>query len=280
MAQRLLAQGLGGRIVANTRHFENETLFWTKSASVLGLQQRKMPMSEVPIPRARAARELRALLGDNGVPGEFTFTSRAACFRAFERLAEAHAPVFIEKSPHHLYQPAALDLIKEFAGSSARVDLRIVGIVRNPIDTVYSSWRRFGIRPKIEEAEWVQAYRSLKALAAEMPDRVVSLRYEDLVADWTGLVAQLEQWGFDIADPSAADGMHQRSVARWRSDPEFSFVPEPSTVALARAFGYAPGELAGTEKRLGAAAKAKSGLWVARHSALGLRARLARFLGR
>ncbi|MEM9145535.1 MAG: sulfotransferase [Pseudomonadota bacterium] len=260
--QALLQRTVSAKLVAKTRHFENETLWWTKCASALGMAQRRMPLSEVPLPKPRAVRDLETLLRENAVPGGIEI-SRDGCFDAFERLAEAHAPVFVEKSPHHLYQPAALELIQTFARTSARVQMRMIGLVRNPIDTVYSSWRRFGVLPAREEAEWRRAYANLQALAAAMPDHVVILRYEDLVDDPAGLMEPLRQWGLSPAE--GATGLHARSVARWRSDPRFRFVPAPETRAMARALGYADDTLVGVPGNLLARDRLRAAWHGARH---------------
>ena len=60
--QRFITESSEARHVRYTRHFENETLYWTKAASVLGLPQLDMPDSEVPLPKAQARRELVELL--------------------------------------------------------------------------------------------------------------------------------------------------------------------------------------------------------------------------
>ena len=51
--QRILAESLSGRLVEKTTHSENETLYWTKAASVLGLPQIQMENSQVPFRKER-----------------------------------------------------------------------------------------------------------------------------------------------------------------------------------------------------------------------------------
>ena len=63
--QNLLARFTNIRHVAQTRHFENETLYWTKAASILGKSQIKMVDSEVPIDPVKAKSDLISLLRDN-----------------------------------------------------------------------------------------------------------------------------------------------------------------------------------------------------------------------
>src|SRR5262245_11548349 len=99
--QTLLCQFGGARHVQHTRHGEQETLYWTKAASVLGLPQVKLPDSEVPIPRRRAERELRAFLAQNAPGFSIPADPESMIFHGWHELCLRHAPVFVEKSPHH-----------------------------------------------------------------------------------------------------------------------------------------------------------------------------------
>lgn len=63
--QNQLAGFANVRHVAKTRHSQNEILYWTKAASVLGRPQRKMVGSGYPIPGDRARTELLILLTEN-----------------------------------------------------------------------------------------------------------------------------------------------------------------------------------------------------------------------
>ena len=102
--QNLLAKLANIRHVEKTRHFENETLYWTKAASILNLSQVKMLDSEVPIGPSKAKKDLVDLLRDNvgDVPGQLI--DKEFIFQGWRMLCEHYYPVFIEKSPHHLNQ--------------------------------------------------------------------------------------------------------------------------------------------------------------------------------
>ena len=106
----------------------------------------------------------------------------AAVFEAFTAVCVDGGPIFLEKSPHHLYQNAAIQLMERFSDTASSVDVVFVGLIRNPLDTLYSSWRRFGVPPTMEEPHWRTAYENLQALAARRPDQVHLIRYEQLVA--------------------------------------------------------------------------------------------------
>jgi hypothetical protein len=242
--QRVLIKSFGAALIPHTRHFENETLYWTKAASVLGLPQVSLPRSEIPLPADRARRELAEFVSANAPGYSPRFDDADGLIAAFDAVCRASGPIVVEKSPHHLYEAAALDLVVDFARRSSAVDARFVGLVRNPVATCYSSWRRFGIPPRVEERFWCLAGENLLALRDREPERTLILRYEDLAAgkvDLKDLAAHLH------LEPvgSGLDLVDQDSVARWRGDRAYAHVPGPDTVALAARFGYGEGELAG-----------------------------------
>ena len=114
--QNLIYDVASAKYVSNTRHFEHETLFWTKAASVLGLEQLDALDCEVPIRPGKARADLIALLTSN-IPGyDPPADTRQMVFEGWKRLCESHRPIFLEKSPHHLFQWSALQLILERAG--------------------------------------------------------------------------------------------------------------------------------------------------------------------
>lgn len=239
--QRELARSLSARLVARTPHAENETLFWTKAASILGMPQEKMPNSQVPLPRWRAQRMLRRLLRENLSGFSGPLRSQEDIFAAWTALVRSGDGMFVEKSPHHLYQPSALALMRRYADVAKEVDVRFIGLVRNPIDTLYSSWRRFGVLPEVEEAHWIRAYSLLRLFHAERPDLVTVVRYEDLVA---GKVELASLMGLPAkAAGTEGQGFHARSIQKWRADPSFGYRPSDRLIELAGGYGYAREEV-------------------------------------
>ncbi|MCL5777574.1 sulfotransferase [Limibaculum sp. FT325] len=249
--QETIASRTALRPVARTRHFENETLYWTKAASVLGLPQIQLPMSEVPIPAARAARELVAFLSENGVAPPGSALTERSIIDGFRDLCAAQGGLMLEKSPHHLYQIEAIRLMERFADAHPALGVRFLGLARNPLDTFYSSWRRFGVPPDQEERVWAIAYRNLRDLAARRPDQVRILRYEDVVSGTLDVATLLREIGIDIEDDRTAPALHARSVSKWRGDAHFGHVLSPETAELARAFGYTTQELEGRARPWG-----------------------------
>lgn len=244
---RHLAASKGVNLVPYNCHGENETLYWTKAGSILGLPQSRLPYSEVPFSRRRALTQLRAFvarnLSEEGAARDLQ--TEAGLFEAWSRLAHRYGPVLVEKSPHHLYQPAVIELMERYADNSGGVDVHFLGLIRNPIDTFYSSWRRFGVSPRAEERHWIRAYTTLLELARRRPAATTIIRYEDVVRDHQPLgelVTRLLGTNGPI-DDGAADRFHARSVQKWRSDRKFGFSLDAASTALAKMYGYTDDEL-------------------------------------
>ena len=222
-----------------------ETLFFTKAASILGLPQFRMENSVVPYSAGNARAAIRRLMKAN-LPGwDRPLVTEADMFSAWTAMVRLHPEDLVEKSPHHLYQPSVISLMERYADSAPEIDCRFIGLVRNPIATLYSSWRRFGVRPEREEKHWNRAYRTLLEFADRRPDIVQVVRYEDLVSGDANLAEVLGAQ----ADGEPDETLHADAVDKWRTDSSFGFRPAPETVALAERFGYLPDELSNPHGR-------------------------------
>lgn len=246
--QRRLVEGAVANVVPYTRHHENETLFWTKAASVLGLKQQKMPNSEVPIPKPTALKDLRLFMAQNAPDFDGNLASEADMFAAWTHICRCHGPRLVEKSPHHLYQPSVVGLLERYADASPEVTVHFLGLVRNPMDTLYSSWRRFGITPEIEERHWARAYRTLRELRQRHPASVAIIRYEDLVTD-QGTLDDLFRWLRVPISRSESSPFHDRSIRKWQTDERFGFALKKETRDLAMEFGYREADLENEHRR-------------------------------
>jgi hypothetical protein len=241
--QEFLCSNYGAKHIGRTRHFEHETLYWTKAASVLGLPQVPMQNSEVPLSQEKALSDLAALLRDN-VPG-FAMPSshREMIMGGWEALVEENSPLFIEKSPHHLHQRSALDLMVQFSAEHPHVKVVFVCLIRNPIDTLYSMWTRFFSIPEKQEREWIRAYDNLQYLMKLKLPNFFVIRYEDLRANNQSFVKFLDQV---IPSPNSAPDFsffHQHSTKRHMTDPFFGYTPTTELITLAMRFGYSKVDL-------------------------------------
>jgi len=237
-----LAKCSGINHVTHTRHYENETLFWTKAASVLGMPQLKMIDSEIPMERAQARLDLHRLLEDNLAGYSAPSDDTEMIFGGWKRLCEAFGPIFLEKSPHHLCQWSSLLLIREAIRELTSVDFLVIGLVRNPLDTVYSQYCRWGSRPEHLQRQWCAAYDNLLRLKALLREKLIILRYEDMVSDVTHFQAILQFCGVSVG-PGDRDYMHQHAISKWKRDRTFGFTLAEETMRIAQSFGYAENEL-------------------------------------
>ena len=235
--------------IEHTRHYKHETLYWTKAASILGLPQERWADSEVPLPEGKARKDLLALLKDNVGDVPELDDDRELVFKCWERLCERFAPVFFEKSPHHLGQWSVLELILDAAEALEDVDFLLLGIVRNPMDTIYSAFQRWATPPREKEREWKADYENLSRLADIADDRLVTVRYEDVVYSIDGLKPVFDFCGVDF---SRADRcfLHPDSLRKWRRNPFWGFSLSEGVKELARNFGYSDAELRNKETPL------------------------------
>lgn len=240
--QRLLAQAAHLKCVEKTRHYENESLYWVKAASILKRPQQNMLDSEVPIPQAAARQDLIQLLSDNLPNYTPPNDDRTLIFEGWRHLCDRYEPVFLEKSPHHLLQWSALELIVEcMERLENQVDFLLVGLVRNPLDTLYSAFRRWKTPPEALQYEWLKAYSNLRLLAEQVGDRLVIVRYEDLATS----LAPLDPVFKFCGTPPAPDArcLNRKSLLKWQEDPYFAFLLAPEVIELAQDYGYTTAQL-------------------------------------
>jgi hypothetical protein len=117
-----------------------------------------------------------------------------------------------------------------------------IGLVRNPIDTVYSSWRRWRSDPQANLAEWLRAYQNLARLARVLGPRLAVVRYEDAVRDPARLDFAFAFAGV-VRPPESRSFLRADSVRKWKRDPDFHCWLDASVEALAHDFGYGAKEL-------------------------------------
>jgi hypothetical protein len=229
--------------VGYTMHNDHETLFWVKAAVLLGQEQVDFVEGRFPIRPAEARRDLHALLREN-VPGWAPPPSdQALVFDGWRALCESHAPVFFEKSPHHLNNWAATALLLRYALTTDH-DVRIVGLVRNPLAVLYSAWTRWLTPPRQRQAYWLRTYRNLLAVEALVgSDRVHIVRYEDLIAEPVARLRGLTDWLGLAPEAAVGEGLHARSARKWVGDEGFDLDLDPAVVAIAKRFGYTDEDL-------------------------------------
>lgn len=220
-----------------TRHYENETLYWTKAASVLGLKQTAMLDSEVPIPKDNAIEELKCFLDRNLDVYSPPKDNTELIFDGWKKLCQQYGPVFVEKSPHHLHQWAALELLIDCINRYPEIDFKIIGLVRNPQAMLYSSWKRWKSIPEKNQFEWYTAQDNLLKLRDILKNNLLIIRYEDMVSD-SNVQEKILRF-VDLKGNQDSKGyLHKRSISKWNKDPLYGFQIHSDVVKLAEQYGY------------------------------------------
>lgn len=242
--QNFLASQIHVNHITKTRHGENETLYWVKAASVLGLPQVDMYDSEVPIPKQKARTDLIQLLADNlGDSYAPPDTDEELVFNGWRLLCYRFSPVFIEKSPHHLHQYASLELISRFIQENPDIEFFVIGLIRNPMDTVYSMWKRWRGLPEKNQFEWYTAYSNLLKFRDDYSGQMKMVRYEDMVQnkiDFTDI------FNFAGIQSYQENFFHERSLNKWRKDRNYGFELDLKVADLSEKFKYSREEMKNT----------------------------------
>jgi hypothetical protein len=234
------------RLVEKTRHNANETLYWTKAAAALGLPQVDVLNSELPMERHKAKKELIKFLTDNLGAFDPPPDDRQLIFEGWRRLCRRYGPVFLEKSPHHLHYWSALELMAECGRWYPDINFRFVGLIRNPVDTVYSMWRRWRVLPEQQQYEWLRAYKNLAKFQSLVRERLQIVRYEELVSGDDTIKDLCAFVGIDWIR-NIGDGFRSSSRQSWRTDRMFGFQLAREISSLAREFGYENEEMSCTK---------------------------------
>lgn len=237
--QNLLAKYVNMQHVSSTRHGENETLYWVKAASILKKPQLKMVDSEVPIEHEKARADLISLLRENMI--EYTPAEeeddQKYLMEGWKLLCKKYSPIFLEKSPHHLCQWSAIELMIECSHTLNDVDFLFIGLIRNPMDTLYSQYSRWKYPPEKVQEQWLIAYKNLLKLKDIVGNKLVIVRYEDMVSSLEYLDPVFNFCEVSVSS-SAKTYLHEKSLQKWKNDLLFGFSLSEEVIQLAEVFGY------------------------------------------
>ena len=247
--QNLLAQYAEIGHVTKTRHFQNETLYWTNAASILGLPQLDMLDSLVPLERAKAKSDMIALLKDNLKNYSPPDNDKELVFGGWRLLCEEFSPIFLEKSPHHLFQWSALELIVECINKYDDIDFLLIGLVRNPMDTIYSQFKRWRTRPEELQNQWITSYQNLLKLKKLVGDKLVIIRYEDMVSSIETLQPVFDFCNARI-DSVNKTYLHQKSISKWKNDSKFGFRLSDTIISFSQKYGYSKESITNESTRI------------------------------
>jgi hypothetical protein len=122
------------------------------------------------------------------------------------------------------------------------VDFLILGLVRNPLDTIYSYFERWKSIPALVEKQWMVSYQNLLSFRDKLPEKTKILRYEDMVSQPKVMEPILQFCGVSLKE-EARSYFHTRSVQKWKTDRWFGFALSQECCQLAMRYGYQEEEL-------------------------------------
>ena len=240
--QSLLSKYVNVKFVEFTKHNQHETLYWTKAASILRLPQINMLNSKVPIEKYEAKIELIDFLKMNIENYDTPDLDKELIFNGWEMLCKKYSPIFVEKSPHHLLQWSAIQLMLEASYQTKHVDTLFIGLIRNPIDTIYSQFKRWGGDPDLLQFQWQTAYTNLIKLKEKLDNKIIIIKYEDIVQSHELLIPVLDFCEVSINNINPAY-LHTKSIAKWKKDKYFKFTLDDKVKKLAIKFDYKDNDL-------------------------------------
>lgn len=233
--QNYFKLNFGFSTVKYTRHQEEETLYWTKVASVLELPQTPMYRSEVPFTQREAIKELNHFFSKNDL--EHICCKKDTTEKQFQEyyfeLIKANKGKFIEKSPHHLYNESNLLLINNFRKRYRNeIEFTIFGLTRHPQAVLYSAWIRWKFLPSKFQLEWDKSYRNLLEWKNEL--QIIVVKYEDMIKH----PEIIEKVVLGLGKGSGQFKFRLGSIEKWKVDRKYGFNLQSNIVKLAENLGY------------------------------------------
>lgn len=230
-----------------TSHTYLESHHWLKAAVMLGKPARMFSGGKI-YPGYGGARNARSYMIDTifGNLPDFVppHDDRELIFDGWEALCAAYAkPVFFEKSPQILANWAALSLLLEWRARTD-FDVRLVGLVRNPLAVQHSSERLFGTSPELRQFGWADLHRNLLALRQMLPDSALKIvRHEDILNDPVTAFADICTFVGLPPDPAMGASITDKTQDRWRTDAGYRLRLDPSVRQVAQNLGYTDADL-------------------------------------
>jgi hypothetical protein len=174
---------------------------------------------------------------------------RELVFEGWDALCSRYAsPVFFEKSPQLPAHWAGLELMLEWI-ENRDYDVKIIGLIRNPLSVLYSAQKLFHTDPQKRQYGWVSIHENLLKVQKKMASSDFMLcRYEDIIRHPVEEFAKICRFIGVEADSSVGSGVHAGSVNRWESDPFFTVRLDDSVKEMAYRFGYVDDDLINPDK--------------------------------
>ena len=233
--------------VAYSPHTYFETHHWLKAACVLRKPKQLFSGNRVYGgygSRANARTYLIDCIKENVPDFEIPNSDWELVFKGWDAICKQFAkPVFFEKSPQYLAHWASLSLLLEWI-ESTEYEVRVIGLVRNPLSTQYSAQKLFFTDPHKRQFGWAEMCRNLLSFRALLKDKqFLMVRYEELVTEPRESFESICQFIGVESDDNVGKGVHIQSINKWKDDLSYSMRLHPSVKQVARYFGYSDDDL-------------------------------------
>jgi hypothetical protein len=252
MFQRELCRHPAVQTVNYSPHTYQETHHWLKAAVMLNVAPRDFS-GGVVYNGYGSSQNARTYMEDcvkgNVSNFDISVDDRALVFGGWEAMCRQYAtPVFFEKSPQFLAHWGALELILEWI-KSTDFNVKVVGLVRNPLSVMYSAQELFHSDPVKRQFGWMQIHCNLQRFADELEEgQFLLCRYEDIISDAVSFFEKICRFIGVGPVHSVGAEVHGDSVNKWESDPCFALQLDPSVKEMALFLGYNSDDLRNPEK--------------------------------
>jgi hypothetical protein len=233
--------------VKYTPHTYNETHYWVKAARLLNSSRQLFSGGNYPESYGNARQARKSLIATvcRNIPGfEVPENDLDLVFNGWEALCGAFAcPVFIEKTPHHIHNWAALELMLQWAEKTS-FDVQFVGLIRNPVAVMYSAFKLFGTDPEKRQFGWLDATRNLLMIERLVGEQsFLWVKYEELVGNPGKEFSRLCDFIGLSSVTSMGKSAHTKSDRLWVEDEQFLLQLDPAIKRFAQQFYYSEQEL-------------------------------------
>ena len=241
------------RHVAYTPHTYFETHHWLKAAVLLDMPASLFSGARVYGgygSRKNARRYLVDCVKGNVADFQVPEDDERLIVEGWDALCRHYArPVFFEKSPQLVAHWAALSLLLKWM-EQTEFDVRVVGLVRNPMAVFYSAWKLFHTPPEKRQFGWLNICRNMLAFRELVePERFLTVRYDDILRDPIAQFQTVCEFIGVAPHGDVGSGVRAPDRPKWRDDPEFTLQLDPAVSQMAHAFGYSDAELDNPEKQ-------------------------------
>ncbi len=233
--------------VSYSPHTYFETHHWLKGAVMLELDpvlfSGKCRYTGYGSP-ANAKSYLIDCVGKNVPQFRLPEDDRELIYEGWDAICDQFAkPVFFEKSPQLLAQWGALLLLLEWIKSTDK-DVKVIGLVRNPLSVQYSAEKLFHSKPEQRQFGWLEVQKNLLAFSDLLPEgSFMQVKYEDVISQPSTMFSEVCRFIGVSEGHGIGNDVHAQSLNKWKDDPQFTLRLDETVKQIARQFGYSDDEL-------------------------------------